>query len=142
MISTEPPETPIHSVFVEAWDSKSGSDFDNPKVKLYLSDDSEKSFFFSESYADVDDMDWVTQSALRTVTGGYIDLMSPTTGAFQKGSLIGYSLDSSGDIDTVDVTSKQFSGTGSEEVNFQSAKVLKTGSKSYSIDSDLRSLHL
>jgi len=50
--------------------------------------------------------------------------------------LIGYSLDSSGDIDTIDVTSRVFSGTGSEEVNFQSAKVLKVDSKSYSIDSN------
>lgn len=118
---------------VEAWDNKSGSDFDNPKVKLYLSDDSEKSFFFAESYADADELEWVTKSALTTVNGSYNDLMDPTTGVFKKGMLIGYSLDSSGDIDTIDVTSKEFAA-GS--VTFQSSKVLRADSKSYSIDSN------
>ncbi|HWQ78966.1 MAG TPA: S-layer homology domain-containing protein [Anaerovoracaceae bacterium] len=116
---------------VEAWDQKVGNDFDNPKLKLYLSDDSEKSLFFSESYADVSDMEWVLTSDLTSVSSINTAMNSVIT----KGALIGYSLDSSGDIDTIDVTSKVFSGTGSEEVTFQSAKVLKVGTKSFSIDS-------
>jgi len=122
---------------VEAWDTNEGADsaFDNPKVKLYLSDDSEKTFYFSESYGDADDdMDWVLKSDLidRSSTA-YDDIMNTV---ITKSALIGYSLDSSGDIDTVDVTSEIFDAG---DVNFQSSKVLKitsgSATDSYSIDS-------
>ncbi|HVI42209.1 MAG TPA: hypothetical protein VM577_16270, partial [Anaerovoracaceae bacterium] len=125
---------------VEAWDAKNqpgDSDFDNPKVKLYLSDDSEKTLYFSENYGDAnpteDNMDWVTGSALGNIAGSYDDIM---TTVIKKSALVGYSLDSNGDIDTIDVSSKVFNtATDPTTVNFQSSKVLKVGNKSYSIDS-------
>lgn len=123
---------------VEAWDNKYVSDFDNPKIKLYLSDDSEKTLYFAENYDDSvsgDDIEWVTSSALGDITSSAALLMGgkDEKGIFTTGKLIGYSLDSSGDIDTIDVTSKEYAD---QDVTFQSTKVLKAGGKSYSIDSD------
>lgn len=118
---------------VEAWDTNNGDQFDNPKVKLYLSDDSEKTFYFAETYADAaTDMDWVLSSDLTTVA----DVDTAMDTVITKSALIGYSLDSNGDMDTVDVTSRIFPDG---DVNFQSSKVLKVVSgaatKSFSIDS-------
>ena len=87
--------------------------FDNYKVKLYTSDDSTKTMYLSES--DPADIDWTTTGAT-------------TIGAVTQGSLIGYSLNSDGQIDAVDNTVAQFAAN----TVFKSAKVV--GSKS--IDSN------
>jgi len=118
---------------VEGWDTNEGDSFDNPKVKLYTSDDSETTFEFSESYEDAPaDMDWTLASDITTVA----DATTAMNTVITKGALIGYSLDSSGDIDTIDVTSKVYANG---LVNFQSEKVLKVtsgaGVASFSIDS-------
>jgi len=65
------------------------TDFDNYKVKLYMSDDSTDTLYLSES--NPKDIEWVSTSAT-------------TIAAVTKGALIGYSLDSNGDIDTIDNT--------------------------------------
>ena len=92
-----------------------------------------KTLYFSETYEDRADIEWVLKSDLTTVAS--IDDAMNT--AITKGAIIGYSLDSSGDIDTVDVTSKLFEGTTSDNsITIQSSKVLKAGGESYSIDSN------
>ncbi len=113
---------------VVAWKPNAGDDFDNPKVRLYLSDDSEKTFDFSEKNKDVADMEWVLKSDLTSVAS----INAAMTTSITKSALIGYSLDKNGEIDTIDVTSKVFAGS---DVTFQSSKVLKINSKSFSIDS-------
>ncbi len=89
--------------------------FDNFKIKLYMSDDSTKTLYFAD---DAKDIDWVSSSAT-------------TVGSIVTGALIGYNLDSNGDIDTVDNTASV-----EDDVYFQSTKVLKIGGASYSIDSN------
>jgi hypothetical protein len=89
--------------------------FDNFKIKLYMSDDSTDTLYFAD---DAEDIDWVSDAAT-------------TVDAIVTGALIGYSLDSNGDIDTVDNTAFD-----ANNVTFQSAKVLKIGTTSYSIDSN------
>lgn len=108
---------------VEAYDTD--DEIDNPRLKLYTSDDSDHTYDLAESDPLDEDMDWTTKSKLGSVTVGALakNVLTP-------GALIGYSLDSNGDIDTLDVTSKVFTG-----VNFQSKKVLKTPAGTFDIDS-------
>jgi hypothetical protein len=67
--------------------------FDNYKVKLYTSDDATKTLVLSES--DPADIDWTSAGAT-------------TISAVTTGALIGYSLDSNGDIDAIDNTVDEF----------------------------------
>jgi len=90
---------------------------DNIRVKLYKSDDSTSTLYL----ADDDDIDWTSAAATAV-----------TNTAVSAGALIGYSLDSDGDIDAIDNTVRW----ATANTNFQSTKVLKLDGKSYSIDSD------
>jgi hypothetical protein len=87
--------------------------FDNAKLKLYLADETTKTLYLADAAADID---WVTKSAA-------------TTADAVDGDLVGYSLNGDGEIDTLDVSAT------TQDVDFQSAKVLSFGGKSYSIDS-------
>lgn len=92
------------------------TDYDNFKLRLYKSDDSTSTLYFAD---DTDEIDYVS---------GATDGSSVVT----KGALIGYTLDANGDIEKIDDTVTS-AATG---VTFQSIKVLKVGSKSYSIDAN------
>ncbi|HVI40663.1 MAG TPA: S-layer homology domain-containing protein, partial [Anaerovoracaceae bacterium] len=97
------------------------TDFDNFKIKLYKSDDSTSTVYLSESKPA--DIDWVTNAAQTSSTLA----LNAVTG----GALVGYSLDNNGDVDTLDVTA-----ISPAAVTFQSVKVLKTATSSFSIDSN------
>ncbi len=102
---------------------KAGEDetsFDNAKFKLYLSDDSTKTMYLEDSASDID---WTTTTGM--------DVDAATAAAMTTGQLVGYSLNSDGDIDALDVTSAWKSN-----VTFQSSKVLIVDGASKSIDSD------
>ena len=108
--------------------SNPGDSFDNVKVKLYASDDSTSTYYLND---DADKIDWTTREAM---TG----LSSTTAPALQTGALVGYGLDSDGDIKAMDVTAYD---VAAGDADFQSTKVLKvvaptatTGS--FSIDSE------
>ena len=90
---------------------------ENFKVKLYTSEDATKTFTFAD---DTDEIDWTSDSA--TTIDGIV-----------TGALIGYSLDSNGNIDSVDNTYTTFPAA---QVVIQSSKVIKLGAslKAYSID--------
>lgn len=88
------------------------------RVRLYTSDDSTKTF----TADDVKDMDWITR------TGG-----PATASAIAQGALVGYSLNSAGEIDTFDV-----SKFDSNNVDFRSTKVLKLNNTTYNIDKDAK----
>jgi len=92
-------------------------DYDNFKLRLYKSDDSTSTLYFAD---DTDEIDYVSGA-----TDGSI--------VVTKGALIGYTLDANGDIEKIDDTVTR-AATG--DVTFQSTKVLKVGSKSYSIDAN------
>ncbi|MDD3200225.1 MAG: S-layer homology domain-containing protein [Eubacteriales bacterium] len=96
--------------------------FDNAKFSLYMSDDSSKTLYFAD---DVADIDWVTSPA------GFNTTFSGIT----TGALIGYGLDSEGDIDTVDLTANRYDNT-SGTTSYQSTKVMSVGGASKSIDSN------
>lgn len=101
---------------------KAGEDetrFDNMKLKLYLSDDSTKTLYLEDA---ADEVDWTTAPGM--------SLAAATAAAMTTGELVGYSLNSDGEIDAVDVSAT------SGSINFQSTKVLTFGGNSYSIDSD------
>jgi len=95
------------------------TNFDNAKFKLYLSDDSTKTLYFADDIADID---WVTTSS------AYYTTFSSIT----AGALIGYGLDSNGDIDAVDLTAAKYD----TNTSFQSTKVMVVGGASKSIDSN------
>jgi len=96
-------------------DSVAASSFDNLKLKLYTSDDATKTVYLSEE--DPADIDWTTKASTAV-----------TTTAVSTGALIGYSLDSNGDVDAIDNTVKMFA----DQTKFKSSKVVGT----YSIDPD------
>jgi len=93
------------------------TDYDNFKLRLYKSDDSTSTLYFAD---DTDEIDYVS---------GATDGSSVVT----KGALIGYTLDANGDIEKIDDT---VTSAATGDVTFQSTKVLKVGTKSYSIDAN------
>ncbi|MGI6747098.1 MAG: S-layer homology domain-containing protein [Anaerovoracaceae bacterium] len=93
------------------------TDYDNFKLRLYKSDDSTSTLYFAD---DTDEIDYVS---------GATDRSSVVT----KGALIGYTLDANGDIEKIDDT---VTSAATGDVTFQSTKVLKVGTKSYSIDAN------
>lgn len=84
--------------------------FDNYKIKLYTSDDATKTLYLSEE--DPADIDWTTTAS--TTIGAV------TPSATGNGGLIGYSLDSNGDVDSIDNTGAQFTSGDT----FKSSKVV------------------
>ena len=95
---------------------------DNVKLKLYTSEDSTKTFTLND---DLKDIDWNSKSV-------------PTEGALYEGNMIGYSLDSNGDIDEIDNTAVTYNTSAAiaSVVKISSSKVLVISGKSYTIDSD------
>lgn len=87
------------------------------RVRIYTSDDSTKTLNVDSDK----DLDWVKGSLTKTQAYAQI----------KTGKLVGYSLNSAGEIDTFDVTAHE-----SDNVDFQSTKVLKLDNKTYNIDSD------
>ena len=92
--------------------SESGDSFNNMKIKLYTSEDSTKTLYLSED--DPYDIDWTT-------TGATATLVTAGAAGVSEGALIGYSLDSDGNIDTIDNTV-----VSTASIVFKSAKVLGT----------------
>jgi hypothetical protein len=101
--------------------AEGGTGFDNIKLKLYKSDDSTTTYYFAED--DARDIEWTTNSN--------IHLTAVTSTALTTGALIGYSLDSDGNIDAMNVSTEALTAP-----TFQSTKVLKNGGISYKINSD------
>ena len=89
----------------------------NIRVKLYTSDDSNELLYL----ADDSDIDWRSTTATAV-----------SSSAVSEGALIGYSLDSDGNIDAIDNTVD--SENTAAGTNFQSTKVMKIDGKSYSIE--------
>jgi hypothetical protein len=94
--------------------SKAGDSFNNLQVKLYTSEDSTKTYYLSEDNATK--IDWTTKA------GQTVD--KTTTNALGVGTLLGYSLDSDGQIDGLNVTSEMIA---SGDAIF-APKLLKGGS--------------
>ncbi len=112
----------------------SGDSFDNVKLKLYTSDDSNKTFYLND---DADDIDWTTRTAMTTLSATQASVLA-------DGLLMGYSLDSDGDIKAIDATAYT---VDANNATFSSIKVLKVGTTndtpaadatggSFSIDSE------
>lgn len=97
-----------------------GDTFNNMKLKIYKSDDSTSTYYLSED--DARDIDWTTPS-------GYV-VTTEDAVALDAGDLIGYSLDSNGEIDGLNVKT-----TSTNNATLQSSKVLMNGSTSVKIDS-------
>jgi len=96
--------------------------FNNMKLKLYLSDDSTKTFYLEDA---ADDIDWTTTAAMPNIDAATAAAMTP-------GTLIGYSLNSDGEIDALDVSAVTYAS-----VTFQSIKVLDLpGTTDAAIDSN------
>jgi len=87
--------------------STAPTSYDNFKIKLYKSDDSTSTLYLSEE--EPADIDWTTDTATALVS----------TTAISTGALIGYSLDSSGDIDAIDNTM-----VSTTALTFKSSKLL------------------
>jgi len=103
---------------------KAGDNFSNLRLKLYTSEDSEESIYLND---DADEIDWTTRSAAgATATDASI---------LTTGTLLGYKLDSDGDIKALDVTAYE-----ATSATFSSMKVLNvttgTTTGSFSINSD------
>ncbi len=99
-----------------------GEGADNAKLKLYTSDDSTKTYTFADSIAKTDFV--VTTGGIATNFAG-----------IAVGDLVGYSLDSDGGIDTVDLTAKVYTTTDGT-TSYQSTKVMTVDGTSRSIDSN------
>ncbi len=94
---------------------------ENFKVKMYTSEDSTKTYTFND---DAKDIDWTSESVA-------------TVSAIVTGAMIGYSLDSNGEIDEIDNTAVPYNKAATDrEVKISSSKVLVINSTSYTIDSD------
>ena len=94
------------------------SEVSNWKVKLYTSEDSTKTYTFGD---EIGDMSWTSEGAVETKA------------AIKNGNLIGYGLDSNGDIDEIDSTAVLFNQA---DVNIKSSKIITIDSKDYDIDKD------
>ena len=112
--------------------SEPGNGFDNVKLKLYTSDDSNGTYYFND---DADEIDWTLKAGDDVTSEGITTTTAP---ALQSGALVGYGLDNDGDIKAMDITAYDVAAGDAE---FQSTKVLKVAAPttthgSFSIDSD------
>ena len=98
-----------------------GTTFDNVKFKLYTSEDSTKTYYLSED--DATKIDWTTNSALQQVAK--YDVTGVAIGA-----LVGYSLDSDGQLDAINASTGALGATS----KLKSSKVMNDGSRDYKVD--------
>jgi len=103
---------------IKDFENNEGSGFDDSRVRLYISDDASKTYYFAD---DADELDWVHNGT--------------TIDAITTGALVGYSLDSDGNVDAFDTTAIEGSA-----YKIQSSKVMSITSSgvstSYAIDAN------